>query len=300
MASSANPKSVFIGNVPFSITEEQLKDLLGQAGPVVRLRMLMNPDTGKPRGYGFADFIDADSAAAAVRNLNGLDIQGRKIRVDWPTGSHGDKELSHVSGGGALDAADHTQAPPSAAPNALPPLPSGTDLPPNLKVSDSISATLNALPPAQLLDALTQMKAMALSEPAKATELLTQAPQLSYAIFQALILMNLVDPSVLAQVVQQASQQTQAPPPQQQHYPAYAAPPSLQQPGFAPQQIAQLPQQHTPQPQVPTPAPQLVQPPELTPEQLQQLLALPIEIVNGLPPDQRDQVIRIRAQFGVH
>ncbi|RMZ80861.1 hypothetical protein DV737_g2776, partial [Chaetothyriales sp. CBS 132003] len=157
MAASANPKSVFIGNVPFSITEEQLKDLLGQAGPVVRLRMLMNPDTGKPRGYGFADFIDADSAAAAVRNLNGLDIQGRKIRVDWPTGSHGDKEP--------------------------------------LKVSDSISSTLNALPPPQLLDALTQMKAMALSEPAKATELLTQAPQLSYAIFQALILMNLVDPN---------------------------------------------------------------------------------------------------------
>ncbi|RMZ88199.1 hypothetical protein DV736_g4564, partial [Chaetothyriales sp. CBS 134916] len=198
MAASANPKSVFIGNVPFSITEEQLKDLLGQAGPVVRLRMLMNPDTGKPRGYGFADFIDADSAAAAVRNLNGLDIQGRKIRVDWPTGSHGDKELSHASGAGSLDITDYSQ-PPLPPANALPPLPPGTDLPPNLKVSDSISSTLNALSPPQLLDALTQMKAMALSEPAKATELLTQAPQLSYAIFQALILMNLVDPSVLAQ-----------------------------------------------------------------------------------------------------
>src|SRR5690348_1798657 len=77
---------------------------------------------------------------------------------------------------------------------SLPPLPQGKDLPAGVSCTDAISRTLNTLPPAQLLDILQQMKTLATSDPSRATELLSQAPQLSYAIFQALLIMGLVSP----------------------------------------------------------------------------------------------------------
>ncbi|KAK9599742.1 hypothetical protein V6Z93_004030 [Aspergillus fumigatus] len=84
MAPERTGKSVFLGNIPYNLTEEQVKDILSSAGTVTKFRLMMNPETGKPKGYGFADFADADAAASAVRNLNDFEIMGRKIRVDWP------------------------------------------------------------------------------------------------------------------------------------------------------------------------------------------------------------------------
>src|SRR5271156_5027691 len=190
---------------------------------------MTDPDTGKPKGFGFADFADADSAASAVRNLNDYETQGRKIRVDWP---HNNEKNS------APPNYDQAQGPDGAngqgGSSALPPLPPGVDLPPNLKCNDAISQTRNTLPPAKFFDVLTQMKALAISEPVKATELLKAAPQLSYAIFQALILMNLVDSKVLASVVEQTTRPqvpTYAPLPQPSPQPfgGYQQPPMPQQ-----------------------------------------------------------------------
>src|SRR4051812_22118017 len=81
--------------------------------------------------------------------------------------------------------------------SSLPPLPVGVDLPAGLSCPDAISRTLNTLPPSQLLDVLTQMKQLVATDAPKATELLRQAPQLSYAIFQALLLMGLVSTEAL-------------------------------------------------------------------------------------------------------
>ena len=204
--------------------------LLGQAGQVTKFRLMTDPETGKPKGFGFADFADADSAASAVRNLNDYEIHGRKIRVDWPHNNEKEKAPPNYEPMTVPDGLNG-QAGASAL---LPPLPTGVDLPPNLKCTDSISQTLNTLPPAQLLDVLTQMKSLAMSDPAKATELLKAAPQLSYAIFQALILMNLVDSKVLASVVEQTARPmppANIPPPQPslQQYPGFLPPPIPQQ-----------------------------------------------------------------------
>ena len=322
---ASNPKSVFVGkqtpfnrhlhddsltssgNIPFALSEEQIIQILSNAGQVVRFRLISNPETGKPRGYGFADFADADSAASAVRNLNGYEISGRKIRVDWPTekdqpGQPSDQPPPHI---------DIPQ--PQAAPApVLPPLPPGVDLPPNLKATDAISQTLNSLPPPQLLDILTQMKTMAISEPARATEILKAAPQLSYAIFQALILMNLVDPKILAQIVEQASaapkpvQQHQPPPPQMppqptpQQYPSY--PPQHQQ-YPPPQQMPPRPPQHQyPTPQPMPPQQQYQAQPQQPVDQnalLQQVLQMDQRTIDALPATERQQIMAIRASMGV-
>jgi cleavage stimulation factor subunit 2 len=259
---------------------------------------MVDSATGKPKGFGFADFADADAAASAVRNLNDYEINGRKIRVDWPHA--GEKDAAPTG----YDAAPNTNAPPMLpVASALPPLPSGIDLPPNLKCTDAISQTLSTLPPQQLLDVLTQMKGLAISDPGRAIELLKQAPQLSYAIFQALILMNLVDPKVLASVVEQTARPpTMAgiPPPQQQapqQYPGF--PPPMAQQQFQPPRPQPLPQYAPP----PMAQQQQQQPPPPMHNQndlLQQVLAMTQQQIDMLPPVERSQIMQLRAQMGVH
>ena len=258
---------------------------------------MTNPDTGKSKGFGFADFQDADQAASAVRNLNDYEIDGRKIRVDWPHNNEKDSVPTNYDQASA-PAPDSLNA---AAPTALPLLPPGVDLPPSLRATDAISQTLSNLPPAQLLDVLTQMKGLAISDPARATALLKTAPQLSYAIFQALILMNLVDPKVLAQVVEQAArppQQAAIPPPQPvpQQYAAYA-------PQMVPGQMPpRPPPQQYPPPPIPQqqPPPPQQQPAPLTHEQMiAHILSMDQRTIDAYPPSERNQIMQLRASMGV-
>jgi cleavage stimulation factor subunit 2 len=277
-------------HIPPDLTEEEIVHLLSQAGQVTKFRLMTDPDTGKPKGFGFADFADADSAASAVRNLNDYEVQGRKIRVDWP---HNNEKNAAPPNYDQSATFDGTNGQPGVA-SGLPQLPPGADLPPNLKCTDAISQTLNTLPPTQLLDVLTQMKSLAMSDPGKATELLKAAPQLSYAIFQALILMNLVDSKVLASVVEQTARPAPAniPPPQPtpQQYGTYPPPP-MPNPRMAPP-----PQQYAPPPPVQQPqaAPQMSQE-----EMLRQVLAMDQRTIDSLPPTERMQIMQLRQQMGV-
>ncbi|KAI9927686.1 hypothetical protein ASPWEDRAFT_119814 [Aspergillus wentii DTO 134E9] len=286
MAPERAGKSVFLGNIPYNLTEEQVKDILSSAGTVTKFRLMMNPETGKPKGYGFADFADADAAASAVRNLNDYEIMGRKIRVDWPHNNEKDSVPLDYSQPSQMQAQD-SQTPQSSAP--LPPLPPGVELPPHLDCPNAISQTLSSLPPNQLLDVLSQMKSLVMADPARATELLRQAPQLAYAIFQALLLMNLVDYSTLGSVVEQAAQ------------PAAAAPPPAAQAfqpfGAVPGQVSTPPMVNTPF--VPQPAPQPA-PQQQMPGQedlLQQVLAMPQSAIDALPPMERSQIMLLRQQL---
>lgn len=239
---------------------------------------MMNPETGKPKGYGFADFADADAAASAVRNLNDYEIMGRKIRVDWPHNNEKDSVPPDYS---QLPIPVPDSIPGQQQPSApLPPLPPGVDVPPHLDCPNAISQTLSSLPPNQLLDVLSQMKSLVMADPARATELLRQAPQLAYAIFQALLLMNLVDYSALGSVVEQAAQPQPAPATQPfQPFPGapgQVSTPPVANPPFAPQQQQQVPGQE---------------------ELLQQVLAMPQSAIDALPPMERSQIMVLRQQL---
>lgn len=276
-------------------------------------------NTGKPRGYGFATYADADSAASAVRNLNDYEVGGRKIRVDWPHQNNKDSvPQNYEQDNTSSDNATNGQA----AQTALPPMPQGVDLQPNIRVTDAISQTLNALPPQTLLDVLTQMKSLAISEPAKTTEILRQQPQLAYAIFQALLLMGLVDDKIFQQVLEQPQAQARAAPvplqpppilPPQQH-PHPFPPPIPQQhqqyPAFPPPLPGQQPPSMQPRPQygAPPPVPQHVQqpPPAQQPQQplsqdqmIQQILAMDQRTIDSLPPNDRAQIMALRSSYGV-
>uniref|UniRef100_A0A8C0DIG6 RRM domain-containing protein n=1 Tax=Balaenoptera musculus TaxID=9771 RepID=A0A8C0DIG6_BALMU len=63
--------SVFVGNIPYEATEQQLKDIFSEVGPVVSFRLVYDRETGKPKGSGFCEYQDQETALSAMRNLNG-------------------------------------------------------------------------------------------------------------------------------------------------------------------------------------------------------------------------------------
>lgn len=256
---------------------------------------MYDKETGRPKGFGFAEFADADAAASAVRNLNDYDLMGRKLRVDWSNESgSGDNVPASRDAPPAMNG----QAPvpvPAPTASALGPLPPGVELPPNLTCPDAISRTLSTLPPDQLLDILSQMKGLVMTDPAKATELLRQAPQLAYAIFQSLLLLQLVDPSILGSLVETSAVPAQAPPIQQQ---PLAARPPVNYPIYPPQAAP------TPQPQPPIPQPYAQPPPQQQQQQqppaidqnalYAQVMALTPQQIDQLTPEYRAQIVQIR------
>ena len=73
--------TVFVGNLPFDVEEDQLRELFGTAGSVERVRFAMGED-GSFKGFGHVQFADGASTVEAVK-LAGTDINGRSIRVDY-------------------------------------------------------------------------------------------------------------------------------------------------------------------------------------------------------------------------
>ncbi|SPN97046.1 related to cleavage stimulation factor 64K chain [Cephalotrichum gorgonifer] len=310
MSSKQPSRVVFVGNIPYDLSEEQIIEIFSSAGKVLNFRLVYDRETGRPKGFGFAEYPDSDSASSAVRNLHNHEIKGRRLRVDFSNeGGGGDDDADgdqgqsmgattnlHPSNGMSSVLPSHTQS-------SLPSLPAGKELPPGVTCTDAISRTLNTLPPAQLLDILTQMKVLATNEPARATELLQQAPQLAYAVFQALLLMNLVSPEAISSVLEGGAPLVPPPPQQNLGY----QPPQQQVggfPGAAPVMTNTPPVAATPYapPQAAQPAygapPPAAAPPAQDPEALMRaVMELPQATIDALPEAERAQILSLRAGF---
>jgi RNA recognition motif-containing protein len=72
---------IYVGNLPFSATEESLRALFSKHGTVENVSLINDRDTGRPRGFGFVEMSSAD-AARAIQALNGTDFGGRPLRVN--------------------------------------------------------------------------------------------------------------------------------------------------------------------------------------------------------------------------
>ena len=71
-----------VGNIAFTTTEEQLRDAFSAHGVVVELNLMMDRDTGRPRGFGFVTMGSAEEAQAAIAGLNGRSVDGRELTVN--------------------------------------------------------------------------------------------------------------------------------------------------------------------------------------------------------------------------
>lgn len=74
-------KSIFVGNLPFSATEDEVRDLFSQHGSVNSVKLISDRETGRPRGFGFVEMED-DEAETAIENLNGVEMGGRSLRIN--------------------------------------------------------------------------------------------------------------------------------------------------------------------------------------------------------------------------
>ncbi|GAA5833515.1 hypothetical protein JCM5353_007948 [Sporobolomyces roseus] len=323
-------KVVFVGNLPFDYTEEQFVEVFNSVGPVVSFRLVFDHGTGKPKGFGFCEYRDADTAASALRNLQGVEVGGRGLRLDFadtddaPPSKRGGRGGYGGGGGGASGGnggygndrggggnggyggdrggpGGFNQGPPLGGPpqgygqppgaggmgipppqqmnnnNSGPPppppmlpggiqprpLPAGIPLEPGKSSTDKITETIGTMAPGQLLDIMSQMKALVIASPYEARALLTSNPQLSYALFQAMLCMGIVDPALLSKAFPSAFPAGSGPPPAVAS--PYGAPPPASYGGAAPPYGAPPTSYGTPPPPPPSaynrPGPPPSQPP---------------------------------------
>jgi RNA recognition motif-containing protein len=72
---------LYVGNLPFTATEDAVRNLFAPHGTVEKLSLITDRDTGRPRGFGFVEMSSAD-AARAMQALNGKDFEGRSLKIN--------------------------------------------------------------------------------------------------------------------------------------------------------------------------------------------------------------------------
>lgn len=74
-------KKLYVGNLPFSTTDDSLQQVFAQAGTVESAKVIQDRDTGRSKGFGFVEMGTDEEAASAISKLNGTDFEGRAITV---------------------------------------------------------------------------------------------------------------------------------------------------------------------------------------------------------------------------
>ncbi len=89
-------KKLFVGNVPYNITEDELKGAFSAAGEVASVAIITDKMTGRPRGFVFVEMATEDGAQKAIEMMNGKEVGGRALNVneakpreDRPMGDRG-------------------------------------------------------------------------------------------------------------------------------------------------------------------------------------------------------------------
>lgn len=246
-AGGGRSSTVFVGNIAYDTPESELKEIFGRAGKVASLRMVYDKDTKQPKGYGFCDYTDPDSAMNAVRELNDAECNGRRLRIDLadialrgrdsllgapkPLSAPASLPLPPGSGGPPGSSGPPGSMPPRAPPLSLPP---GV-LPPKAPGSDpvaeglgaggmspeallsavsahtEIAQTVAAMPQAQLQLCLGTMQRLAVEAPEHARAMLQDNPQMCYALLHAQLLLGLtLEPSTMPDTAECAKLRAEA------------------------------------------------------------------------------------------
>lgn len=73
---------LFVGSLPFRMSGDELEELFAEFGKVASAKIITDRETGRSRGFGFVEFDSDDEAQAAVKSLNGKDVDGRALVVN--------------------------------------------------------------------------------------------------------------------------------------------------------------------------------------------------------------------------
>jgi len=302
-------RSVFVGNIPYEATEEQLKSIFSEIGVVLSFRLVYDRETGKPKGYGFCEYQDQETALSAMRNLNQRELHGRNLRVDHATRDHGidPKDLQATANRSGTIGPGGPVAPPVETPY-------GQSVNPE-DAPAAISQAVASLPPEQMYSLMKDMKEVIMNNPVEARNMLLQNPQLAYALLQAQVVMRIVNPDNALRMLHPKT--NTAKPLAQPSVPMepVSVSKAWQPPPQIPQPVAQVPLKP---PQHADPRPRHTQPPPQSPavggppqamggahqtqdrEKLaliQQVLQLTPEQINMLPEDQKRSILALKEQI---
>jgi cold-inducible RNA-binding protein len=92
---------LFVGGLPFSTSDDRLREVFSQAGQVESAVVVTDRDTGRSRGFGFVEMATSEEADQAVQKLNGKDLDGRQLKVERAKASEGGARRSFGGGGGS-------------------------------------------------------------------------------------------------------------------------------------------------------------------------------------------------------
>ncbi|KAL5139538.1 Cleavage stimulating factor 64 [Glycine soja] len=226
--SQSQHRCVFVGNIPYDATEEQLIEICQEVGPVVSFRLVIDRETGKPKGYGFCEYKDEETALSARRNLQGYEINGRQLRVDFAENDKGnDRNREQGRGGpGMTTNVDHQKQVgiPAVLGEAVQHQPIGLHIAitaaavmtaalggaqfgiqsnqnslqsQSALAHDPLTLHLAKMSRSQLTEIISELKGMATQNKELARQLLLSRPQLPKALFQAQIMLGMVTSQVL-------------------------------------------------------------------------------------------------------
>jgi len=73
---------VYVGNLPFGVADEDLKEMFSSYGEVEEAVVIKDKFSGRSKGFGFVTFADGEAAQKAISEMNGKEVQGREIKVN--------------------------------------------------------------------------------------------------------------------------------------------------------------------------------------------------------------------------
>lgn len=172
---------VFVGNLDYTTTEEQLYNLFSEIGKIIKVRLVTDAETAKFRGFAFVEFETPHDALAAIRNMNGKELNGRSVRVNFSNNSH----LESLAKQLGMDAGQPQQSQRAPAEQQSTAQQSAAG-PGTVAVAEA----LKAMSKAEMYDIVAEFKERADNDPDDARRLLASHPQLPEAM---LFLMSKLD-----------------------------------------------------------------------------------------------------------
>jgi RNA recognition motif-containing protein len=75
-------RKLYVGNLPYSVNEDMLRELFGQAGEIASVNIITDRDTGRSKGFGFVEMATDEQAQEAIKRFNGYSLDNRPLTVN--------------------------------------------------------------------------------------------------------------------------------------------------------------------------------------------------------------------------
>jgi RNA recognition motif-containing protein len=96
-------KKLYVGNLAYSTTQDQVRELFAQAGEVAEVTLITDRDTGRPKGFGFVEMATEEGAQEAIRRFNGTSLDNRSLTVSEARPREDRSSGGGYGGGGRRD-----------------------------------------------------------------------------------------------------------------------------------------------------------------------------------------------------